>query len=98
MFPPPTETEVINGELVKTADTEMLPSTARLLTQPTPEPPPVIVRAFPFWTCLLKILNVSPAVNVGPRFDTVTVPVPLLVKVPLTEVTSFEGFTLLFTS
>src|ERR1019366_2400353 len=67
----------------------MLPSTARWFVQFMP--PPVTVIAAPLETASLNNLNLSPTISAGPRLDTVSVPMPVLVKMPLTTATSLDG-------
>src|SRR6185437_13211733 len=66
----------------------MLPSTARLLFQFIP-PPVIFIEPAPE-TAPLNSLKVSPTASVGPRFCTVTVPVPLPDKLPLTDTMSLD--------
>src|ERR1039457_3145671 len=72
-----------------TERTWMLPSTARWFVQFMPAP--VTVIAAPLETASLNNLNLSPTISAGPRLDTVSVPVPVLVKMPLTTATSLDG-------
>src|ERR1039458_954292 len=67
----------------------MLPSTARWFVQFIP--PPVTVIAAPLETASLNNLNLSPTTSAGPMLLTVSVPVPVLVKMPLTTATSLDG-------
>src|ERR1017187_1501085 len=67
----------------------MLPSLARLLDQTTP--PPVTASVAPPVTGWLNSVNLSPTVSAGPGLLTQTVPVFVLLKVPLTTTRSFDG-------
>src|ERR1039458_6971025 len=97
---PETET-CITGALVftvaGTVSAVMEPSTARLFCHVAPAP--VTVIAAPFDTAWLNRVNVSPTARAGPRFDTVSVPVPVLVSTPVTTTKSLDsGVQDLFTS
>src|ERR1035437_2634665 len=86
----------IGGGTTGIETTLMLPSSTRLLVQVAP--PPLTVRAAPFSTGWLNSVNLSPTARAGPRFATVSVPVPLLFSAPLTTTRSLDGDSDLFTS
>src|SRR4051812_17819349 len=66
----------------------MLPSIASLLVQFIP--PPVTVNVPAPGTGALNRVNLSPITSAGPRLLTVTVPAPVLLKVPLTNIVSLD--------
>src|SRR5437016_4206280 len=78
LVPPPVVMKFSVGGAGGVADnTVIAPSIARLLLQVTPAPPPVTVIAAPPDRGWLNSVNLSPATREGPRFDTVSVPVPV---------------------